>query len=220
MDWLTISTAVLAVATISLAIFTFMLWRTTSKYATAAEKQAIAMDDQVDVMNSQKSIMVDQKEMVDRQMRHDNAVLKYHRLRDEMDKLVAPLYYAALVVKLPGDPGKFTWRNPDYDEKKRRELTLFWNEINKNIYLSQSEKLSKYLENHFHFSDLYFEELTKFPQKKAEIESKAIEFNDNVSYLIEELINHRYPDLKSEIQNVERILGIRTLKSQTTSQAP
>lgn len=157
-DWLTISTAVLAVATISLALFTLLLWRTTSRYATAAENQVTAMNTQVAVMGSQTNIMNMQKEIADQHLKHDSIVIIYNRLQDEMDKLVGPLdsisrmgfeyyeplRYAESESKRIGDAFRTNFRQNDTELNAK----AFWNDIRQHIYLAPkalSEAVERYL---------------------------------------------------------------------------
>ncbi len=177
-DWLSILTTL---ATILLAIFTLFLYLATKKYAEAAknqeaamktqvdvmkaqtgivqkqsdsaEKQAKAMDDQVMVMTNQSTIMDEQKKISMDQMKYEGHVLRYKRLRDEMDRLVAPLNSIARI-------GLDYYEPAHVSEKYASEWGMPWRDIRKNAYLA-SDDLYKAIEIYLIVCEKQYEELKK-----------------------------------------------------------
>lgn len=192
---------------LALVVLSYLLWRSTSQYATQVEQQTEIMRtnirlqrDQVDINRQNIELQREQIGIDHEKMNHDITVMKYNRLRDEMDKLVAPLYFATLTVK-EGDEGWFGYKDPAKRTSEIKHIFEFWDEMKMNAYLSRSKDLSEYLTNRF---DLYNEVAVTKPRVEA-----RTEFDKNNEALIKEIKDKRYPDLKREIDEVEVELGIR-----------
>ena len=153
----------------ALAWLTNKLWNSTNAYSKQVSKQT---------------------EIMDKKLLQDIDVLRYHRLRDEMDKLVAPLYSASAVVNIDkNEMGMFS-PNDKY-------VSEFWDEIGPNFYLSRSEKLRENLMRHL---------ILKHELRNPKNDSRKI-YNDNAKAIIKE-IQERYPLLQKQINNVEKDLDI------------
>ncbi len=123
------------------------------KQADSAEKQAIAMDGQVKVMENQRDLMDEQKKIAMDQIKYESSVLGYHRLRDEMDRLVAPLNSMARTG--------FEYYEPAHlHEKYEVEGETYWRDIRKNAYLA-SDDLYDAIEKYLKVCEKQKEELRK-----------------------------------------------------------
>jgi len=161
------------VTAIVLATFTFKLYQATAKYA---------------------SLVREQNQMMDKNRTHDFQVKKYNRMLDEMKYLIAPLYTSRrnpnifAPIKIISNVGTVDGKihRPSY------ENYIFWENIEKNIYLNQSIELKDCI-------DKYLNSLTikSDPQKMQPI--------------IDELVNaieHRYLELSKQVQEIENDLNI------------
>lgn len=209
-----------AIATIGLFFVTLFLWKATSGLRNYAKKQTGIMDKQAshaekqnDIMDKQITILEDQKEIMDSEvnaMKEDREyrlfVEKYKRLRDEMDKLIAPLYVVACAYdqdKFKEHPGYFvtflfrdrgTAREPIVDS-----IIGFWDNVQLNSHLSGSEKLSEYSLYNFEFIITWNLKRDSFDQGN---------FEDNIFYLVK-YTKDRYLQLKEELDKIENMLDMR-----------
>jgi hypothetical protein len=166
-------------AAVALAILTYKLCRSTNAYAKQVEEQTIIMNEK---------------------QKQDISVLRYHRLQDEMDKLIAPLYFAAQTVDVDKNKmGLFRLILPSsrYDAQNKND-SEFWDRIRPNIYLSRSKNLAEKLELQFTLSD----ELHTTPDTTT-----RRDYNNNVKEIIKEL-QEIYPRLHKQITEVEEDLEI------------
>lgn len=123
------------------------------KQADAAEKQAITMASQVEGMAAQVNVMDEQKYVAIAQLKYESDVSKYNRLRDEMDKLVAPLISMARTG--------FEYYEPAHlNEKYIAEADTYWKDIRKNAYLA-SDDLYEAIEKYLKVCELQKEALRK-----------------------------------------------------------
>ena len=182
-----------------------------NQQASSAEKQTGIMDKQVSFLEKQSEIMQEEAKAIEEDRYYHTLIEKYRRLRDEMDKLVAPLYFAAhtsfaenenlgFFVKL--DP---RWRNYAPTKQNRQYLISFWDEIRKNMHLSQSDKLIKLLQKHFEYNDDYYSSIFSGNKNEGAVEK----FDLNRIELIKEIQENCYPTLKIELNEIELKLGIR-----------
>jgi len=171
------------------------------------EKQVKFGESQTNLMEGQVRYLKEQERIMKEQAERDISIEKYRRLRDEMDKFIAPLYFAAQNVKTTNDYngsggifGLIKWESMGGRSEPQKAHYLFWVEIKKYIYLNQSERLFELLEKHFQYNDEFF---------KEDSEVKRNTFLMNRRELIPEITEKRYPQLKMEIENVEKDLAIR-----------
>ena len=171
-------------AAIALAGLTYYLWSSTRAYTEQVKEQTKIMN---------KSLF------------QDISVLRYHRLREEMDKLYAPLYFATLTVKNieGGELGMFRLIRPSerYKEGNKND-TEFWDRIKPNIYLSRSKDLQEKLAKHF----LLYDELQT---ERGDITTRK-NYEDNIGEMIKE-IQAEYSSLQQSINDVEKDLDIHTV---------
>lgn len=219
-----LATIVQAGATIGLLVVTYYLWQAASKTNQYAgkqtevmskqlnaienqtqkyDKQNEIMDKQVSSLDAQKTIMIDEVDAMNRDRDFRMKVEKYRRLRDEMDKLVAPLYVNA---KRYTDENRdmFDSYIPGYTSAKIDTPLIkanFWNDIQKNSHLSQSENLSLFLQNHFDYN-------LKYINSNNQDKNKLTDLHKNAPLLINAIIK-RHDQLKVEIKEIEIELGIR-----------
>lgn len=124
--------AIQVLTAIALAILTYRLSESTNAYATQVETQTKIMD---------------------KKLHQDIDVLRYHRLQDEMDKLVAPL---DSMVRIG-----FEYYEPVHlNEKYVMEDEAYWRVIRKNVYLA-SDNLHETIEKYFKVCEKQKEELRK-----------------------------------------------------------
>jgi hypothetical protein len=146
-----------------------------------------------------------EREIADKQKEQERSVLRYQRLRDEMDKLIAPLYFATLTVKdlkgdKEGDKGYFDLVDPAYRwEPKWMAFFAFWDGIKKNTCLSRDEEFSKELMALFSLYDAYFIK-GKGAAEKHNYENKLD--------LLKQKNEGKHPILKQQLQDVEKDLKI------------
>jgi len=172
-----------------LAFFSLLLWKSTSEYAEQVKDQT--------------GYMKENMKLIENQVEVDARINRYNRLRDEMDKLLAPLYFAALTADVSREKwGFFRLVNPinRWDDQEYHDLFAFWDEIKKNLHLCRSEKLSKLLMNHFLYNDDYY---TNGQTKEAKKN-----FEKNLKKLIDEINLRSYPQLQKQIENSEKELDI------------
>ncbi len=187
-----------------LAIFTLLLWRSTSEYAGQVKDQTDCMKKNIELMKDQANMDIQKMGLMRSQVEMDTRINRYNRLRDEMDKLVAPLYFATLTSDvLRKNWGFFRLLNPiqRWEKPEYHELFAFWDGIKKNLHLCQNKKLLKYLTNHFLYNDDYF--------RGGQTEGAKTNFEKNLRELIDEINQHGYPQLQKQIENAEKELGIR-----------
>jgi hypothetical protein len=89
------------------------------------------------------------------------------------------------------------WEKPEL-----HDLFAFWDGIRKSVHLSRSEKLSKYLINYFIYNDEYF--------KEGQTTVVRSNFEQNLKELIEEIKQRSYPELRRQMEDVEKELGVLT----------
>jgi hypothetical protein len=186
-----------------LAWFTYSLSKSTSTYSNEVCRQTDIMIENKQLQEQQIDFNQRNMNQLEKQLNRDIDVLKYNRLRDEMDKLVAPLYFATLTADLPKQHwGFFMLLNPihRWEKKEFQDAFVFWDGIKKNIHLSQSEKLSEYLMKHIQYNrDFYADGLTEGSKKNFEM---------NIRVLVLEIKDRRYPKLLEQIGEMELSLGI------------
>jgi hypothetical protein len=134
--------AIQVLTAIALAILTYRLCKSTSAYATQVETQTKIMD---------------------KKLHQDIDVLRYHRLQDEMDKLVAPL---DSMVRTG-----FEYYEPVHlNEKYVIEDEAYWRVIRKNVYLA-SDNLHEAIEKYFKVCEKQKEALRKVRYEIQAIDS-------------------------------------------------
>jgi len=236
MEWLNaisptvtaIATITLMVATIYLAKYTKGLWKATSEYtriiqsqtkimdaqsrASAAqtknlETQTQIMDKQIELARSQNEIMQSQVTFLCEQNKilrdksdRDAKIERYHRLLDEMNMLIAPLCYAVRTHEIPGGSYfHFQIFHPDNIGKKEYETKIsFWDGIKKHQYLGSSKRLNDQLNQFYDKINYYYNNPDESNKEKA-----ILEIDDLIGR-----IKDRNRDLQSEIQKLEKELGI------------
>lgn len=120
-------------------------------------------------------------------MEYNKHIRRLDQLREEMNKLVGPLY---------GKKGnkKFFPNSPHgSNDILYKEYCIFWSEIQQNIYLSKSDELIDALRN-------YIDKKKTFSDTKSEENRISVEKSRE---LLNEQIDARYDELKSKITNVE-----------------
>jgi hypothetical protein len=169
-------------AALALALLTYHLWKSTSAYAQQVKKQT---------------------EIMSAKQKQDISILRYHRLREEMDKLLAPLYFATFTAKdIDGnDAGLF---GPIDNIPERIK---FWDNIRSNIYLSRSENLHKNLIEHLALSEALQTPAAKTPNIRYK-------FDQNAKKIVEE-VQKGYQILRKQIAEVEKELDIPTVFLET-----
>lgn len=200
--------SLLVVVTYLLARYTKLLYKSTSDQGRHIKSQAKNLEIQTGIMNKQVGfldrqgqIMEEEAKAVEEDRRFRMRIEKYKRLRDEMDKLVAPLYVHAFGYT-EENPGHFTVFYVGELEKLQspyKQRSEFWNNILKNSHLSQSKDLSEYLGRH------YESNINHAISKSALDRQKVI---DNAPHLVKKIIE-RYSQLEGELKEVEMELGIR-----------
>jgi len=168
-------------AAIALAWLTYYLWSSTRAYSEQVKEQTRIME---------KGLI------------QDVLVLRYHQLREEMDKLYAPLYFATLTVKnIEGNElGMFRiiQAQDRYNERNKND-SEFWDRIKPNTYLSRSKKLRQNLANHF----LLYDELQN---KRGNIDTRK-NYEDNIREMTKE-IQAEYTSLQKSVDDVEKELDV------------
>jgi hypothetical protein len=134
-------------------------------------------------------------------------VLKYHRLHDEMNNLVAPLYSAALSTNIEeGKLGLFTLIKPaEKYYPQFKHVSEFWDEIKRNIYLSGDETFSKDIIECFSKYDEYWRN-----NQSADSRRKYIA---HLEAFIPKIKEERYPALKHQIQEIESKISVNSASS-------
>lgn len=188
-DWLKVNILGLAqvITAVVLAYYTYWLWRSTSSYAEQARTQT-------DIMQRNATIQQEQ-------MAQNISLLRYHRLRDEMDKLVAPLYFAALSTNT--ELGKMGWFGliPPAERYNPRfkHISEFLDGIKRNIYLSGDEQLTKDIMILFSLYDEYW---------KDQSSSSRRNYIEHLNRIVSVIKDQRYPTLKCQIEQTESELGV------------
>lgn len=193
--------SLLVVVTLLLAKYTKLLYKATSDQGDHIKKQTDIMGEQISFLDKQSKIMVDEANAMEDDRRYRMLVEKYKRLRDEMDKLVAPLYVHAFGYT-DENPGHFTVFYVGELEKLQspyKQRSEFWNNILKNSHLSQSKDLSEYLRRHYKNN-------INHSISKSALDKQKIQ--DNSPHLVEKIIE-RYSQLEGELKEVEKDLGIQ-----------
>lgn len=180
-----------------LTYYTYWLWRSTNSYAQQAKTQT-------DIMQKNAELQKKQMDINNRELDQNISLLRYHRLKDEMDKLIAPLYFASLSANI--EQGKMGWFELIPPAKRyfpqHKRVSDFWDEIKRNLYLSRNEEILQELMTHFKT----YEEYWKDNQSQA-----------SRNYYISQLkrldikIKERYPALKKQIEQTEIELGVNII---------
>lgn len=205
-----------AIATIGLFIVTYFLWKATSelrnyakdqtdimgKQAGHAEKQNVIMDKQITILEDQKEITDSEVNAMKEDREYSVRVEKYRRLREEMDLLVGPLFVKTFLVT-DSDKGFFSPLDVNSRQQIKRQgkgdLLEFWDDILEHSHLSRSEELSEYLHRHFEFN---YKSIGL-----REPEHEQIFINNRVILIAK--IKDRYLELKNELYEIEKELGMR-----------
>ena len=146
---------------ISNAVLVTVLIIVTVYYAIQTHKQAVVMH---------------------KNMENDRIIRKYDQLREEMNKLIGPLYGKRHLIKNAYPASTAKWYT---------EYWIFWPEIKQNIYLSRSDDLTSALMN-------YFDKVAVFSEDKLDKDQTAVE--KSKKRLIEQ-IETRYDELSKEIDD-------------------
>lgn len=166
-----------------------------------AEKQTEIMDKQVNFLEEQGLLMEEEAMYKAEDRKYLMLDRKYRRLQDEMDKLVEPLYIHASIYneKEPGYFGSFnqaareTLVGKGYGDKFE-----FWDGIRRNLFISRSENLAKFIELHFKYMDKTRHGGNNEDQRR---------FEKNIGMLIDEIKKHR-ERLKAELDDIKKELGM------------
>jgi len=194
----------LVILTGVLAYYTKNLYHATSKY--------------VDLVGSQNQIMDEQNKMMDENRKHELLVKKYNRMLDEMNKLVAPFYARrtdSIIFRpvLYDDINKIPIKSSEESElfyDSDREFYEFWENIYRNLYLNQSVKLQKCLDEFQKSKRIYCKECN---QKLNGCETQGLgeathAYQSSKENLID-IIEYRYFELRELILEIENKLKIR-----------
>jgi len=193
-DWNQASTIATAVGTIALAIFAGFTFKGLKDQMKLLYDQANAMKRQADIMEEQSKLMLADIE-------YDRLVKRYQRLREEMDKLVMPLYNR--------HDHDLTFRRHLSDrtsiDPKEHDYASFWDAIRQNAYLTQSPDLRLALSNYFQTLE------SLFSRTNEEWREKGATFEKIYDGSKKELIKNveiRCRELEKEIIEVEKALKI------------
>jgi hypothetical protein len=190
-DWSKVDALGIAqvITAVVLAYLTYLLWRSTSGYAKQVETQTGIMKRNTNIQEEQ--IAINKTELV-----QNVSLLRYNKLRDEMDKLVAPLYFASLSINVEtGNLGWFGLIAPAkryYSENKH--VSEFLDELKRNIYLSRDEKFSQDIVTLFSMQDEYWKDQSEASRKR---------YIEHLKKLMPVIKDERYPALKSQIKQIE-----------------
>jgi hypothetical protein len=165
------------------------------------DKQIKLAEGQNEIIQAQVSSLREQNKMLKEQFEYNIKIIKYTRLKDEMEKLIMPLNYAAKTDKLKDGSffSKYIFHpkniaNPNFEQK-----TFLWDGVKKHLYLCSSENLLMRLSQFFEGMNVYLNESS----------DEKEEYIKNATRNLIEEINIRYPQLRSEISELEKELGIR-----------
>jgi len=135
-----------------------------------------------------------------------------------MDNLVAPLYIQAYSYDNEYQGIFALYYLSNYIDRESGKLSVeteFWNKIQMNLHLSQSGKLSEYVQRYF---DLNLERIhigkegrggfEQYEKCSTKRETNFQKIQDNAANLVE-AIKERHTQLKAELEEVEKELGIR-----------
>jgi hypothetical protein len=198
-DWMAVGTGIAA-----LIAAIYFASRQTSILKKQADMQKIQSDlqaRQTDLMKLQADISGKQTVIQERQADIDAKKREYNLLKEEMDKLVAPLFIAYLSTQAKGSWGFFQPLDPrDRWAREAENRFRLWDGIKSNMHLSQSEELRASLGKYFFANDNYY----IFNKEKF-----VVRDFERAKMRLLLAIKKRHPDLERKIICAEIELGIR-----------
>jgi len=188
-----------------LAIFTIKLYHATARYADLVDSQNAIMKDQNGILDEQNKkvelqnlIMKYQNQLNSEKKDHDVLVMKYNRMLDEMDNLVAPLFarrYDEQIFSMKKFDSKIKFKNfrGRVDENPiDREFYEFWENIVRYSYLDQSSYLLTHINK-------YKQSIKNLIESEGKLEEKQRKFEEDKEEFIY-IVEHRYSELMEQIK--------------------
>lgn len=213
----TYSTALAAFAAFLTAIATIILAYFNKKTLKTVEAQVKTMRDQYNLIQEQAAdtrkqaeIMEIQSNLMHQNMEYDRLLKQHERLIKEITLFLGPLFARrndSSVFKLERRSQTILVFARGTIDQERYYYNTFWNDVDQNIYLNQSDILRNALNKYNATIDAYFE--ANQQNKPDDAKKLEDEFNNSIKPDFIRTISKRHSELDDKLKKIEKELKIR-----------